>query len=213
MLNLCYALAAVEVRLACLAVGLDPALGFVHADMARRDGLVFDVLEPVRVVVNQLLHDMVAERTFERADFVERTNGSIRVAPRLVQECAAAMPLFARTAAPHAEAIAHLLGRAVVGKWQPTTKLRPQSPPRAGSGEGAKDRARPRPAQLSIGAGRRATRSGRSFVVVRIVPATRWTARPFPTPVLRAVPGHDPQPRTGDTPSARTVDRDAARRP
>jgi CRISPR/Cas system-associated endonuclease Cas1 len=96
MLNLCYALAAVEVRLACLAVGVDPALGFVHADMARRDGLVFDVLEPVRVVVDQLLLDMVAERTFERAGFVERTNGSIRIAPRLVQECAAAMPLFAR---------------------------------------------------------------------------------------------------------------------
>jgi hypothetical protein len=33
------------------------------------------------------------------------------------------MPAWARTVAPHAEAVAHLLGRAVQGKWQPTTRL------------------------------------------------------------------------------------------
>jgi CRISPR-associated protein Cas1 len=123
LLNLAYKLAEVEVRLACTAIGLDAALGFVHTDIARRDSLALDVLEPVRPVVDQFVLDLIAERTFARADFVERSDGSIRIAPRLVQECAAAMPLFARTAAPHAEAIGHLLGRAVVGKWQPTTKL------------------------------------------------------------------------------------------
>jgi len=33
------------------------------------------------------------------------------------------MPVWARAIAPHAEALVHLLGRAIAGKWQPTTKL------------------------------------------------------------------------------------------
>jgi hypothetical protein len=33
------------------------------------------------------------------------------------------MPAWARAVAPHAGALAHLFGRAVQGKWQPTTRL------------------------------------------------------------------------------------------
>jgi CRISP-associated protein Cas1 len=123
VLNLCYRLAGVEARLAALAVGLDPGLGFVHADAARGDGLAWDLLEPVRPAVDRFCLDLVAERTWRRVDFVERSDGSIRLAPRLVQELAATMPLWARLVAPHAEAVAHLLGRAVRGAWTPRTPL------------------------------------------------------------------------------------------
>jgi hypothetical protein len=123
VLNLLYKLAGIEARLAALALGLDPGLGFVHADARGGDGLAWDLLEPVRPAVDRLVLDLVAERTWRRADFVERSDGSIRLAPALVQELAATMPAWGRVAAPHAEAVAHLLGRAVRGEWEPRTPL------------------------------------------------------------------------------------------
>jgi len=60
--------------------------------------------------------DIIADRTFTRSDFIERSDGTVRIAPRLAQECAATMPAWARAIAPHAEALTHLLGRAVQGK-------------------------------------------------------------------------------------------------
>jgi hypothetical protein len=53
----------------------------------------------------------------------ERSDGSVRLAPTLVQELAATMPRWARLVAPHAEAVAHLLGRAVRGQYQPRPPL------------------------------------------------------------------------------------------
>ncbi|HLN06463.1 MAG TPA: CRISPR-associated endonuclease Cas1 [Acidimicrobiales bacterium] len=123
VLNLMYSLAAIEARLACETVGLHPALGFVHADEPRRDNLALDLLEPVRPEVERFVLDLVAERTFARRDFVERSDGSIRIAPDLVQLLAATMPMWARAVAPYAEQLAHLLGRAVAGKWQARTPL------------------------------------------------------------------------------------------
>ncbi len=103
LLNLAFSLAAVEARLACEAVGLHPALGFVHADEPRRANLALDLLEPVRPEVERFTLDLVAERTFSRKDFVERSDGSIRIAPALVQEMAARMPMWAKAVAPYAE--------------------------------------------------------------------------------------------------------------
>ncbi len=123
VLNLTYSLAAIEARLACEAVGLHPALGFVHADEPRRDNLALDLLEAVRPEIERFVLDLVAERTFSRRDFVERSDGSIRIAPDLVQLLAATMPMWARAVAPYAEQLAHLLGRAVTGKWQARTPL------------------------------------------------------------------------------------------
>ncbi|MGH9295778.1 MAG: CRISPR-associated endonuclease Cas1, partial [Acidimicrobiales bacterium] len=123
LLNLAYSLAAIEARLACDAVGLHPGLGFVHADEPRRDNLALDLLEPVRPEVERFVLDLVSERTFSRRDFVERSDGSIRIAPELVQNLAASMPMWARAVAPYAERVAHLLGAAIEGKWQARTPL------------------------------------------------------------------------------------------
>ncbi|MDA8311416.1 MAG: CRISPR-associated endonuclease Cas1 [Actinomycetota bacterium] len=123
ILNLAYSLAGIEARLACEAVGLHPGLGFVHSDEPRRASLALDLLEPVRPDVERFCLGLVAERTFTRRDFVERSDGSIRIAPVLVQELAARMPMWATAVAPWAEQLAHLLGRAVKGSWQPRTPL------------------------------------------------------------------------------------------
>jgi CRISPR-associated protein Cas1 len=123
LLNLVYRFAEIECRLALVTMGLDPGLGFVHADIPGRDSLAFDLLEPLRPAVERFVLELVAERTFTRADFIERTDGSVRIAPALVQELAATMPLWAKLAATHAEALAHTLGRAVQGSYTPTTPL------------------------------------------------------------------------------------------
>ncbi len=48
ILNYLYALLESETRLAIAAVGLDPALGLLHADTQWRDNLACDLMEPVR---------------------------------------------------------------------------------------------------------------------------------------------------------------------
>jgi hypothetical protein len=79
-------------------------------------------MEPVRPAVDRFVLELIAERTFARTDFVERSDGSVRLAPRLVQELADTMPMWARLVAPYAETVAHLLGRAVRGQWTPRTR-------------------------------------------------------------------------------------------
>ncbi len=123
VLNYLYRIAAIEAHLACVAVGLDPGLGVLHLDAAGRDSLVLDVLEPVRPQVERFVIDVMAEATFTRKDFIERTDGSVRVGPALAQRLAATMPIWARAVAPYAEQVAHAFGQVVAGKWTPRTPL------------------------------------------------------------------------------------------
>jgi CRISPR-associated endonuclease Cas1 len=48
MLNYAYTLGYAECRRACVAHGLSPALGYIHADKPGRDSLALDVLEAIR---------------------------------------------------------------------------------------------------------------------------------------------------------------------
>ncbi|HVC14460.1 MAG TPA: CRISPR-associated endonuclease Cas1 [Acidimicrobiales bacterium] len=123
LLNYCYKLAEVEARFACVRLGLDAALGCLHLDAAGRDSLALDVLEPLRPKIDAFVLDLVAERMFRKSDFVERSDGHVKVAAPLAHELAAAtMPAWRREVAPHSEAVAHLFTDAVVGK---TTKATP----------------------------------------------------------------------------------------
>jgi CRISPR-associated endonuclease Cas1 len=66
-LNYLYKVAAVEVRLAALRIGLHPSLGFLHLDEAKRENLVWDLLETVRPEVDSWLLDLVAARSWQSA--------------------------------------------------------------------------------------------------------------------------------------------------
>jgi hypothetical protein len=123
VLNYVYKLAEIEARLACFAVGLDPGFGVLHLDAAGRDSLVFDLMEPVRPEVDRFVLDLMAEATFSRKDFIERTDGSVKIGPALAQRLADTMPKWGKAIAPHAEQVAHAFGQAVVGKWEPRTPL------------------------------------------------------------------------------------------
>ncbi len=66
-----FALLEAEAVLACAAVGLDPALGVVHSDTKGRQSMALDLLEPVRPKAEGFVLDMLASRTFRKAEFSE----------------------------------------------------------------------------------------------------------------------------------------------
>jgi len=101
-----------EGRLATLALGLDPGLGILHADMRNRDGFVLDLIEACRPVADRHIAKMVKTHTFRRMDFGEDARGVVRVLAPLSHHLAGAMPSFGATLAPHAEHVAALLGEA-----------------------------------------------------------------------------------------------------
>ena len=109
MLNYLYRLAEVESRRACLIMGLDPGLGFIHTDKLSRDSLALDLLETVRPHVDAWLLDLLTVRTFQPADLHETRTGACRILEPLTHELATTMPLWAEAVAPHAEAVAHTL--------------------------------------------------------------------------------------------------------
>jgi CRISPR-associated protein Cas1 len=52
LLSLSYTLGASEMRREILIAGLDPAIGFLHANQANREGLTLDLLEPLRPMID-----------------------------------------------------------------------------------------------------------------------------------------------------------------
>jgi CRISPR-associated endonuclease Cas1 len=123
ILNYCYRLAEIEARLAVVAVGLDPGLGFLHADYPGRDALALDLLEPIRPAVERYVLRLVGSHRFRKGDFTETPDGHVRVLTPLTHELAETMPSWAKAVAPHAEAIVHALAEMVPGRVVKRTPL------------------------------------------------------------------------------------------
>ena len=123
MLNYLNSLAEAEAILACQVVGLDSGLGIIHAGNRGRASLALDLLEPVRPMIESFLLDLIEHRTFRKAEFVETTDGQVRLMAPLTHELAETMPTWAKLLAPNAEKVAHILGKAMTGKYEPATPL------------------------------------------------------------------------------------------
>lgn len=123
ILNYLYALLEVEAILACQVVGLDPGLGLVHADAKGRSSFALDLLEPIRPRVDAYVLDLIARRTFRKAEFLETEDGHCRLRPPLTHELAESLPLWAKEVAPLAELVAHAFGEALAGSYVPSTPL------------------------------------------------------------------------------------------
>lgn len=109
LLNYLYAILETEVRLAILAMGLDPGMGILHADLKSRDSFVYDVIEPLRPVVDGYLLTLVGERTFSAKEFFETRQGVCRLMPPLPQSLAGTAPRLAKLVAPVVEQVAQRL--------------------------------------------------------------------------------------------------------
>ncbi len=128
LLNYMYALAEIECRRACLMLGLDPGLGFLHVDAKGRDSLALDLIETVRPAIEAFVLDLADGHVFRFTDFVERDDGHCRILPPLTHRLAESLPQWEAVVAPWAEHIAHRLadasGRAVRKRTPLTSALR-----------------------------------------------------------------------------------------
>lgn len=109
LLNYGYRLLEAEGRLACLAVGLDPGLGILHADLKGRDSMVLDVMEAVRPVVDGYVLDLFRARPLMKTDFAEDRRGVLRVLPPLTHRIAEVMPAWGLALGPVVEHVAQIL--------------------------------------------------------------------------------------------------------
>jgi CRISPR-associated endonuclease Cas1 len=111
LLNYLYAILETEVRLAVLTMGLDPGMGILHADQKSRNSFVFDVIEPLRPVVDGYLLTLLEERTFTGREFFETRQGVVRLMPPLPQALAEMSPRLAKLVAPIVEQVAQRLSK------------------------------------------------------------------------------------------------------
>jgi CRISPR-associated endonuclease Cas1 len=106
MLNYCYAIAAAEARIACIAAGCDPGLGFLHFDRVGRDSLAFDILEPIRPHVDAFVLGFAREHTFSRGDFFENRDGVCRLLPTITRPLSETASRWAKLLHPIAHRVA-----------------------------------------------------------------------------------------------------------
>lgn len=82
-LNYAYAILAGQVERALQIAGLDVAVGSLHADQDGRASLVYDLMEPLRPVIDNIIFSWVTMQRWRRADFIIDRQGVIRVHPQL----------------------------------------------------------------------------------------------------------------------------------
>lgn len=112
LLNLSYRLLEAEGHLATLAVGLDPGMGILHADLKRRASFVLDLIEAARPLADQHVLRLIQIHPFRWRDFHEDARGVVRVVPPLTHRLAEGMPGYAAVLAPVAERLARSLAEA-----------------------------------------------------------------------------------------------------
>jgi CRISPR-associated endonuclease Cas1 len=83
MLNYAYGVLESEVRAQILAAGLDPTIGYLDGSYRDKHALVFDIMEPLRPVVDLRTLQVVQKRALEPGDFTMRTDGVCRLNPGL----------------------------------------------------------------------------------------------------------------------------------
>jgi CRISPR-associated endonuclease Cas1 len=123
LLNYAFALVESETRLALVALGLDPGIGFLHPARAYRDSLALDVMEPIRPDVERWLYQWLTSETLRRSDFHETGTGNCRLMSSLCSMLSETAPTWAKLVAPWAEFVAQALSSGIHGKRVISTRL------------------------------------------------------------------------------------------
>lgn len=80
MLSLFYSVLARDCASALLGVGLDPSVGFMHADRPGRDSLALDCMEELRsIFVDRFVLTVINNRVVSADDFDIRETGEVRL--------------------------------------------------------------------------------------------------------------------------------------
>lgn len=112
LINLSYRLVEAEGHIATLAVGLDPGMGVLHADLKGRASFVLDLIEAVRPLADLHVLRLVRGHPFRWRDFHEDARGVVRVLSPLTHRLAEGMPGYATSLAPVTEHVARMLADA-----------------------------------------------------------------------------------------------------
>jgi CRISPR-associated endonuclease Cas1 len=86
MLNCAYGILESQVRMQVMAAGLDPTVGFLHGSARGKHGLVYDLMEPLRPVVDRKVLAFVQAHTFHSADFTIRADEVCRLNPEMARQ-------------------------------------------------------------------------------------------------------------------------------
>jgi CRISPR-associated endonuclease Cas1 len=117
ILNYCYTLLSVEMRIACEAVGLDPDLGLLHVDDRLRESAIYDLLEPLRAKSDVWVLELLQKETLHPSMFHELRDGTVRLDPDLTEVLAVVlMPRFRKASLEIANDYAKQLRRITVGR-------------------------------------------------------------------------------------------------
>lgn len=82
LLSFLYTLVLNDIRSAVEAVGLDPAVGFLHRDRPGRAGLALDLMEEFRPMADRLAVSLVNLGQLRRDDFVISDGGAVRMSDK-----------------------------------------------------------------------------------------------------------------------------------
>ena len=86
ILNCAYAVLESQVRMQIVADGYDPTIGYLHTHSERRPApLVFDLMEPLRPIVDRKVLEFVQSHTFHPTDFTIRSDGVCRLNPEMAR--------------------------------------------------------------------------------------------------------------------------------
>jgi CRISPR-associated protein Cas1 len=85
MLNYGYGMLANQMRTQVIAAGLDPTIGIIHGTSKNRIPLVYDLMEPLRPVVDRQILEFVLSHTFTPGDFAINNWGGCRLNPQMAK--------------------------------------------------------------------------------------------------------------------------------
>lgn len=109
ILNYLYALLEGEARLAAVALGLDPGIGFLHVDTDARDSLASDLMEAVRPQIDVYVLDWLRRQPFRREWFFEKPDGNCRLMTSICSRLSETVQTWGALIGPVAEWVCRIL--------------------------------------------------------------------------------------------------------
>jgi CRISPR-associated endonuclease Cas1 len=114
LINLLYGILESEARLSAVAMGMDPAIGFLHVDTPNRDSLACDLMEVCRPRgVDAFVLNWLQSEPLRKSDFWEDRNGNCRIVSSLAIKLCETSDTWRRLVAPVAEYVAQELWTSV----------------------------------------------------------------------------------------------------
>ena len=104
MLNYGYGILVSNLRAQVVAAGFDPFIGFMHGTSQNSIPLVYDLMEPLRPVVDCKVLEFALSHVFTPGDFTINRHGGCRLNPQMAR-------VVARAADIRVESVVRNFGR------------------------------------------------------------------------------------------------------